>query len=72
MRKTDKLLRKIGKQLLLVAAFLMSTAIAFGQVTTSGMNGKVTGSNGESLPGATVVAVHTPSGSRYGTTTDID
>ncbi|NTW24146.1 MAG: TonB-dependent receptor [Lentimicrobium sp.] len=36
------------------------------------MNGKITGSNGESLPGATVIAVHTPSGSQFGTTTDID
>ncbi|MBK6966562.1 MAG: TonB-dependent receptor [Bacteroidales bacterium] len=36
------------------------------------MNGKITGSNGESLPGATVVAIHIPSGSQYGTTTDVD
>jgi len=72
MRKTDNLLRSFRRQLLLVAAFLMTSAIAMAQVTTSGMNGKITGATGESLPGATVIAVHTPSGSQYGTTTDID
>lgn len=72
MSKTDNLLRRFGKQMMLVAAFVLTSAITMAQVTTSGMNGKVTGSNGESLPGATVVAVHTPSGSQYGTTTDVD
>lgn len=72
MSKTDNLLRRFGRQMMLVAAFVLTSAIAMAQVTTSGMNGKVTGSNGESLPGATVVAVHTPSGSQYGTTTDVD
>lgn len=72
MSKTDNLLRSFGRQMMLVAAFVLTSAIAMAQVTTSGMNGKVTGSNGESLPGATVVAVHTPSGSQYGTTTDVD
>ena len=42
------------------------------QVTTGGMNGRITGTNNESLPGATVVAVHVPSGTQYGTLTDID
>jgi hypothetical protein len=40
------------------------------QVTTSGINGKVTGTNGETLSGANVVAVHIPSGSQYGTITN--
>ncbi|UXX79259.1 TonB-dependent receptor [Reichenbachiella carrageenanivorans] len=47
------------------------TAIAQG-VTTSGMNGKVVDENSEALIGATVIAIHQPTGTKYGSVTNMD
>lgn len=57
---------------LFILAFGLLASQLMAQVTTSGMNGRILGANNESLPGATVVAVHVPSGTEYGTLTDID
>ena len=56
---------------LLVAllAFMVSTAMA--QITTSGISGKVT-ANGEEIIGATIKAVHQPSGTVYRAVTNMD
>lgn len=48
---------------------MVSTAMA--QITTSGISGKVT-ANGEDIIGATIKAVHQPSGTVYRTVTNID
>lgn len=56
---------------LVLAVIIIGSATLRAQVTTSGINGKVF-SKGEPLIGATVVATHTPSGSVYGTVTNID
>ena len=54
------------KRLLLTVALSLVVAVAMAQVTTSSIRGEVT-ANDNPLSGATIVAIHTPSGTRYGT-----
>ncbi|MDK2910731.1 MAG: hypothetical protein PWR20_2299 [Bacteroidales bacterium] len=65
-------MKQFFRSILLISLLLLSAGVVFSQVTTSGINGKVTGKSGESLPGATVLLVHVPSGTQYGTTTDLN
>lgn len=57
---------------LLALFFIVSVAPLLGQVTTATLLGQVTDTKGEALPGATIVATHIPSGTRYGVTTRTD
>ena len=56
-----------------VALLLMLSSAVMAQITTSSMAGKVTfdDANGEEVIGATIVAVHEPSGTRYTAVTNV-
>ncbi len=57
----------------LFTIFILLTFAVHGQgVTTSSIGGKVIDNGGEPLAGATILATHQPSGTRYGAATDFD
>jgi carboxypeptidase family protein len=61
------------KKSLLMLCFMTVSVFTMGQgLTTASMNGRITDSSGQPLPGATVIAVHVPTGSQYGNVTDAD
>ncbi|MCR5076940.1 MAG: carboxypeptidase regulatory-like domain-containing protein [Prevotella sp.] len=57
--------------LLLVMLLIAMTTSVMAQITTSGISGKVT-SQGEDVIGATITAIHQPSGTVYRAVTNID
>ena len=67
MRKFTSMQKVFGFLAVMLFAFQ-----SFAQgISTSAINGLITDNKGEGLPGATVVAVHVPSGTKYGTVTNI-
>ena len=52
--------------------FVFVSSVAFAQVTTSNIKGLILDENSQPLPGANVVAVHTPTGTKYGAASNFD
>ena len=57
-------MKNVFKSLMLTCIALLVSVIAFAQVTTSSMSGRITDESGP-VVGATVVAVHQPTRSQF-------
>jgi hypothetical protein len=61
------------RQTLLLVILLFTAHLGWSQgATTAAMSGTITDSKGEALPGATVIAVHTPTNTQYVSPTNAD
>jgi hypothetical protein len=63
---------KKKQSILILILLILFSFSAFSQVTTSALSGKVTGEDKSPLPGATIIAIHQPSGTQYGTIANAD
>ena len=60
------------KSLLLVVTMMIAGTVAFAQVTTASLGGRIVDGKGETIIGAAVIATHVPSGTTYGAVTNTD
>jgi len=60
------------KKTILSILLLCIATFAFGQVTTSNIKGLILDENSQPLPGANVLAIHGPTGTKYGAAANFD
>ena len=65
-------MKKFFKAFLLAVTTLIVSNVAYAQVTTATLGGKITDEKGETVIGAAVLATHMPSGTTYGAVTNND
>jgi len=66
-------MKKLLFEMLFIGVFFGILQVSLAQgITTASINGKVSALDGEALPSASVMAVHLPTGTVYGTTTRLD
>jgi len=65
-------MRKAFKSLLLAFTTLIAGTVAYAQVTTSAISGRVVDQAGQPVVGAAILAQHEPSGTVYGAVTNAD
>ena len=67
-----KFVRTLSILALALCAVVVTTPSLHAQVTTGNIGGTVTGADGAALPGVTIEAVHTPTGTHYQTVSGTD
>ena len=65
-------MKKAIKSILLAFAMLIAGSVAYAQVTTSSLGGRIVDQKGETVIGAAIIATHIPSGTVYGAVTNTD
>ena len=63
-------MRNAFKSILLAITTMIAGTVAYAQVTTASLGGRIVDTKGETIIGAAVVATHLPSGTTYGAVTN--